>query len=645
MGVCRRIVVIAAALCAVLSLSGVGDALAAQGDTPPPLGLRSIGAAPDITFAGQQAQVSMSIPVPQNLAPDKLRGITDVPPFVTGGTVDVLQGDRVISRTPINPAPNSPIELPLAGTRVTRNAADITLRAYLTVSGICQFDPDNAFHIRDATLSFSGREAIPRNVAEFLPPILRKLTIFVPQKPTSAEASAAVGLATSVAGNYGTADFDIDVAPLAAGSLAPSGRPDSLERQIVISEAAPAGLAVQNRDDAAYLVIGGAANELTTQARVLTSNLSSIAQSSSAVAGPLHTAPQLAPEVQTLADVGVTDQLVTSSAWPSITLGIDQTRLGRPSKDIRVQLIGSATPAANGSSPVVSVRLGQRVIATIKTDGSGAFDQWVDLPNDALSRYNGLVVTLERGDVREGCGNGTRGSLSVSAAGEIRSSPASPPLPAGLGSMPQALMPRTQLAWTTGDVPDVARAVSIMTTMQRLSAIPLGVDVVSMADAASSTQPAVLIAADGQGLPDGVALPVTQKSGTVTVRTSSGTSSRVTLNPGVSFGSLQVTRSGDRSVMVATSTNDAADLDGLLRWFSDTDNASNANGDAVLQISGREPITVDATANGHDAASNTHPLGWLVVVCVLLGAVILFLIVAAALRLLRRRRLGDDDAG
>ena len=234
---CRRIVVIAAALCAVLALSGVGDALAAQGDTPPPLGLRSIGAAPDITFAGQQAQVSVSIPVPQNLTPDKLSGFTDVPPFVTGGTVDVLQGDRVISRTPINPAPNSPIELPLAGVRVTRNAADITLRAYLTVSGICQFDPDNAFHIRDTTLSFTGREAIPRSVAEFLPPILRKLTIFVPQNPTSAEASAAVGLATSVASNYGTADFDIDVASLGAGSLVPSGQPDSLERQIVISSA------------------------------------------------------------------------------------------------------------------------------------------------------------------------------------------------------------------------------------------------------------------------------------------------------------------------------------------------------------------------------------------------------------------------
>lgn len=173
---------IATALCAVLALSGVGQALA-QGDTPPPLSLRSIGASDDITFAGQQAQVSMSIPVPQNLSPDKLRGTVSVPPFVTGGTVDVMQGDRVISRTPINPAPNSPIELSLSGATVARNAADITLRAYLTVSGICQFDPDNAFHIRDATVSFTGREAIPRNVAEFLPPILRKLTIFVPQKP------------------------------------------------------------------------------------------------------------------------------------------------------------------------------------------------------------------------------------------------------------------------------------------------------------------------------------------------------------------------------------------------------------------------------------------------------------------------------
>lgn len=639
---CRRIVVIAAALCAVLALSGVGDALAAQGDTPPPLGLRSIGAAPDITFAGQQAQVSVSIPVPQNLTPDKLSGFTDVPPFVTGGTVDVLQGDRVISRTPINPAPNSPIELPLAGVRVTRNAADITLRAYLTVSGICQFDPDNAFHIRDTTLSFTGREAIPRNVAEFLPPILRKLTIFVPQNPTSAEASAAVGLATSVASNYGTADFDIDVASLGAGSLVPSGQPDSLERQIVISSAAPAGLSVENQNGAAYLVIGGQANELTNQARALTSNLSPIAQSSSAVAGPLHDAPQLTPEVQTLADLGINDQIVTSSAWPSITLGIDQTRLGRPSQDIRVQLIGSATPAANGSSPVVSVRLGDRVIATIKTDDSGAFNQWVDLPNDALSRYNGLVVTLERGDVKEGCGNGTRGSLSVSAAGEIRSSPADPPIPAGLGSVPQSLMPRTQLAWTKGDVPDVARAVSIMTTMQRLSAVPLGVDVVSMSDAASSTQPAVLIAADGQGLPDGVALPVTQKSGTVTVRSSSGAESKVTLNPQVQFGSLQVTRSDDRSMLVATSTNDAGDLDDLVRWFSD--NASNATGDAALKILGRDPITVDADAGAHDETSNSHPLGWLVVVAVILGAVILFLIVAAGLKLLRRRHTGDDSA-
>ena len=67
-----------------------------------------------------------------------------------------------------------------------------------------------------------------------------------------------------------------------------------------------------------------------------------------------------------------------------------------------------------------------------------------------------------------------------------------------------------------------------------------------------------------------------EKSGTVTVRSSSGAESKVTLNPQVQFGSLQVTRSDDRSMLVATSTNDAGDLDDLVRWFSD--NASNATG-------------------------------------------------------------------
>ncbi|MGV9825848.1 hypothetical protein [Gordonia sp. NPDC003429] len=628
-------------LLGAMALAGVPRASAAPGDPPPPLSLQAVGVSPTLTFSGQQGQASLTLPVPQDLSPDVLSGVTDVPPFVTGGEVDVVQGDRVLSRTPISRAPNAPIALPLRGVDVEQNAAALTLRSYLTVDGTCQFDPDQGFRIRNATVAFTGREAIPQTVASFLPPILRNLAIYLPDDVQQVEGAAAVQLATAVAGNYGTADFGIEVRSLPRGTLTPPDTPGPLERQIVVNTSAPPGLTLRTSPGGApYLLLGGPASQLSAQAQFLTSNLAPIAQSSAAVAGTLNLAPQLAPNVQTLADLGITNQTVTSAAWPSVSIGIDQTRLARPSRNIRVQLTGSYTPGPSGSTGVLSVTLGDDVIATIPTDSSGTFNQWVTLPDNQLERFNNLTVTLQRGDLREGCGNGVRSSLSVSASGEIKSEPADPPVPPGFGSLPQALMPRTQVAWTKGDVPDVSRAVSIMTAQQRLSAVPVGVDVVSVSDAASSSQPALIIAADGTGLPGGLNLPVTENSGTVSVSSGSGATSKVTLSPQVEFGSVQVTRSGDRSIVVATSTNDAADLDALLVWLGSSDRWSTAIGDAALKVAGNDPVYLSSDALGQ-APSSSHDWGWAVAVGVVAGGLVLAALVAALT--LRRRRADEPD--
>ena len=162
-------------------------AQAAPGDPPAPLNLRDLGSSPTIAFPGQQGEVSLSLAVPPDLAPTELRGVTQYPAFVTGGNIDVLQEGRLISRTPINPAVNSPISLSLRGVRVERNAADIVLRTYLRTAGSCLFDPDSGLRIQNATVTYGGREAAPNSVAEFLPPVLRKLTIFVPDDVRPAE--------------------------------------------------------------------------------------------------------------------------------------------------------------------------------------------------------------------------------------------------------------------------------------------------------------------------------------------------------------------------------------------------------------------------------------------------------------------------
>ncbi|WP_374248127.1 hypothetical protein [Gordonia sp. ABSL49_1] len=610
---------------------------AAPGDPPPPMSLRDVGSSSTITFVGQQGAVSLSLPVPENLTPSEIRGTAQLPAFVTGGSVDVMQGDRLLSRNPIPSTPNAPITLSLRGVRVDRHAADIVLRSYLRADGFCQFDPANAFRIVNSTLTYTGRERRPTAVADFLPPVLRKLTIYVPDDVQQAEGAAAVNLATAVVANYGSAPVAVETRSLPRNNLVPTTPVGPLERQVVISTSAPAGLSLRDGPGWPFLQIGGPAQDLLVQVQFLGSDLSSIAMSSSAVAGPLRNAPQLAPQVQTLADLGVGDQLVTSSAWPTVSFGIDQTRLGRPSHNVRVQLVGSYSYGGD-SAGQLSVRVGNRVIDSWAAGSSGAYNRWVDIPDGVLSRFTQVVVAYTRSGVPEACGNGTRGSLSLDSSGEVTSDAADPPVPAGFQSLPQSLMPRTQLAWTKGDVGDVARAVAIMTGMQRMSAIPLGVDVVSISDATGAQSPAILIAADGQGLPD-LDLPVTSDGSTITVTNTAGQTSQVTLTPATRYGTLQVARDDDRTVLVATSTEDTADLDAILAWLGDDpDRWAAMSGDAVLQVADREPVFVTVDDAVPPSESSDSGLSKTAAAAVAVGALCAAGAVAAIIVVGRRRR-------
>lgn len=641
-------------LVGMAAVTGVGPAGAAPGDTVPALGLDDIGSSTSLSFVGQQAEVSIAIPVPDGLTPATIRGTTELPAFVTGGVVDVLQGERLLSRTPIGTTPTAGIELPLRGIRVAERAANIVLRTYLNTEGYCRFDPDNTFRILDTSITYSGTEATPTTVAQFLQPVLRELTIYVPDDVSREEGAAAVNLATAVVANYGTAPVPVTTRSLPRTDMVPPARPGALQRQVIISTDAPAGLTLQNGPGGPYLSIGGSGDELVAQTQFLASNLAAIALSSSAVAGPSQQAPLLAPKVSTLGDIGVGDQLVTSMAWPSIAFGIDQTRLGRPSDSVRVQLKGTYT-SGTGSTSRLTARIGNTVLASWEGDDTGTYDRWVDVPDGLLSRYTEVTVTLERGDLREGCGTGVRSSLSLDSSGEVTSQPADPPVPGGFGSLPQSLMPRAALAWTKGDVRDVARAVSLATAMQRMSSVPIGFDVESVDDAKAATRPAIIIAADGTGIDD-VTLPVSADGSTLDITTLAGDRASVTLNPGIDYGAIQVARADGHTLLVATSTDDVGDLDALLQWLdADPQRWSGLQGNAILQVAGQQPVMVPtSSASGRSAVSRSGSGGWSVaiVAAVAVGAALLAAAVGALVVLLTRRRPrgeadvtnGGDDA-
>jgi len=92
--------------------------------------------------------------------------------------------------------------IPLAGAQVFGNYANITLTVTaVPLENYC-WDPLTPIRLVNSSITFTGREVAPTTVAAFLPPVLRKLTIALPAKPSLPESDAAVQLVAAISNRY-----------------------------------------------------------------------------------------------------------------------------------------------------------------------------------------------------------------------------------------------------------------------------------------------------------------------------------------------------------------------------------------------------------------------------------------------------------
>lgn len=592
---------------ALVCLIGVGPhtAFAAPEPPPPPpvpagslnFSLLDMGAVTPLAFYGDQGNSEVTFPVPRGLVPIALNATVEMPVNVRSGVIAVMQKDRTITRIPLPVTEQAPIVIPLAGVAVEGNAVTVTLRTYLLpVEGYC-LDPTNPLRLTNASVSFGGSETPPSTVADFLPPILRKLTIAIPQRPSLAESDAAVRLATAVTARYGQQPTVVVLTALESPS-AGEAKPAPFERVIVIQQDQEPGVALEPiRDALPRLRISGTDNDLTNQARLLSSDVSRLALSSKAVVGPLKSSPQLPGDVTTLRALG--QPVVAAVALsPQVALGLDQTRLGRPVKGLRVHLLGSYTPPPASVSARLSAIVGGETIDSWSVDGTGLIDRWVDVPDRLLQRYTTLGISLNIAGNTGRCGEFQPLTLTIDGDSVVESTAAIPPVPPGLQSLPQGLMPRALVGIGTDAFADTVRAAAIAVAMQRLSVLPFDTAVTSVGDALAGKLPAIIVSADGWNHPE-VALPVSSDQGTLTLDgvVADGESTTLTLDPALKYGTLQAFVSSGRSVLVATSNGAPAELDRLLRWMSaDLKRFSKLDGVAVVAAPGQSPVVVGARA-------------------------------------------------
>ena len=628
----------------LMTLAVVGltapSAFAAPGDggvlaAAPTVPLDELGIDPSLSLYGLQGTETLAFPVPRGMTPDVMSLTTQLPVNVASGTITVSQDDRVLARVDIPPGPPARLDLPLVGIRVADNAATVLVRSYLLpVGGYC-IDPTNPLRLTATAIRYDGVEQAPASVADFLPPILHELTIFVQRNPSRAETDAVVRVAAAVVSRYGKQDVQVNVAPLDGPPPATSA---PFDRQIVIAEGPDRGVSLVGGGPVPALRISGPADELTNQSRLLTSGMVRFAVTSKAVVGPLNTAPQLPADSVTIRQLGQPGVNATALS-PQVGIALDQTRLGRSADEMRVHLIGSYTPLPSGIGGQVVVSVGGETLQRWPADASGGIDRWIDVPDRLLKRYTTLNVSVDISGNTGQCGQFQPIVLTIDGSTEITSHLASPPVPAGLQSMPQALMPEMQIGIGTDAYADTVRAVAIVTGLQRLSALPIATKVTSIDDALKSPNSALLISANGWDHPD-VKLPVTAPNTvptTIDVLGIDGRPDTTDIEPGLQFGSLQAVYQNGRTLLVATSNGNAAQLDALLTFLeADARNWSDLDAAALIQVPGRPPLTVPVPVPVETPASQKSSTPTL-----LYGAAIAGLVtVGAGWILLRARRRG-----
>ena len=633
----RRLAVAAAVLATTMWVAPAAYAapedLGALSNSPT-IGLFDMGTSAPLAFYGDQGTATLTFPVPQGLVPVTLNAIVELPVNVRSGTLTVTQDERTIARVPIPPADQVPIVIPLAGVEIVDNSVTITLRTYLVpLEGYC-LDPTNPLRLVNGAVTFDGVESPPTTVADFLPPVLRKLTIAIPPQPTKVESEAAVRMAAAAIARYGTQTTTVAVTAIGAPTAAPTL---PFEREIVIQEGPDPGSSLQAGDGPIpSLRISGPANELTNQTRLLSSDISRLALSSKAVAGPLRIAAQLPGNVTTLRELGQNSVTAVALA-PQVTVGLDQTQLGRSAHNIRVHLMGSYTPVPNSISARLVAIAGNETVDRWPTDNSGVIDRWVDVPDRLLRRYTNLGVALNISGNTGRCGEFQPLTLTIDGDSVVQSSPANPPVPAGFQSLPQALMPRVQIGIGSDVFADTVRATAIIVGLQRLSALPIDVAVTDAQAALDSRLPAIIVAADGWKL-SGVTLPISPAGGRLSLEgiDNGGEPTTLTLDPAIRFGSLQTLFDGQRSLLVATSNGAPDQLDELLRWLgSDPRRWSRLDGTAVVATPGHGPVTVRPQAGlvTSPAPDDRKLLAW-----VLGGGIVAAAALGTGVILLRSRR-------
>lgn len=554
----------------------------------------AIGMSDELAFRDRTDEVAVPVPVPAGLTPRTLVGTIQTPVGLGLGQLEAWSGDLLLARIPVDGAEEFVrVEVPLDRARVRDQVADVTLRTVLdSDGGACPDWSERSLELRDGEVRYDGEPETPRALSDFVPPVLDRLEIYLADQPTPVEAEAAAELATAASARFGRRGLKVEVLP-ASAPRATSASP--FTRRVEIREGGDARIDLVDAP-VPTVVISGDATSLVQQSRSVTTDLGELAVTDAVTVDAQLPVPRALMTEATLDQLGTGSITARAPGTVQASFGLDQTRLATVTGDVTVDLRGTYSPPPAGGSGLVVVEAGGTVLDSWVADQSGVLDRTVTVPAQLLGRYTDIDVSLQTAGEGAACGVALPLTMLVSGDTRVRITEPTSPAPRGFESVPQALMPRVQLATGTNSLADVGRAVTILSELQRLSELPLRSEWVSVDDLLDSGAPGILVTSDR--VPDGLSLPLAITGGRTMQVIARGQDepSTVRFYEDIDFASLQVVEDEDRAIVVASTSSGSAELDRTLDWLgSDPDRWNGLRGNVLFTAPGREPAALSTT--------------------------------------------------
>ena len=631
----------------MLGVPLAGSTHAAPGEptdpAPPPSGavtLRwpTLGLQSTVDLYGD-GSANFTVPLPLGLAATRLQGMIHTPVNISGGYVEIDDGDgKFLSSIDLPPAAPGlamvPFDVDISAARVRESSVDLTF----TTRGRDAIDrncgPTQHLVLSDLATVFDGVQLPPNSIATFFPTVIQKVTIYAPTDADSAEQQAVLTLASTLERIYSPRPLAIAVVSQPRGTLPPPA-PD-LGRAVVVEKGQP-GLSVENPGTpAAYLRVSGEGGDLSAQLSLLTNQLQTLAQSVAARVDQAGGSAALSGDTLTFSQLQAGGRLTFLKSG-SLGVSFDRTKLGPRFDSVEVHLLADYTPVPERDAASVVIRSKQLVLYRAPLDQSGSLDATFRLDRQMLDQQSVSLQLSLTYTPDQPCGPLVSSmTFQVDPRSTLTLHRGGPPLH-GFNAFPSEFSPQFLVALDGTNPNQLNYAAQVVAAIARLTSTELKPKVIDLQTAVSATTGALIVANSKAIQQTSLNPPVSGDGSSVNFELP--TALHVNIADGL--GSIQAFADPprNRSVVLVTTTTDWGLVDRLFSYIDGSvSDWGQQTGDVLAAGAGGTPVSVAIRPPGDVflPPGSAVAASWMKA-AVVAGAVATFAVIAGALYFGRRR--------